>query len=643
MDVPIQVIKAAEPGSPEAARSNVILARNEVSERLHNILVRYVRGELNGRSFLIAGHRGSGKTTLVRKVVHDVTNQLRGEGARPLLVVLPGPALLPPEGERRDSGFDETRAILEQITLNLYRALGRHFANQFALRARARPGLLQSRAMERAAEFRLRIDGQMQLSELRRFWSELKAHENGILFDRPREPHREQGEREIAALFSCLRAYLSLAVSKSRSGEFSEKTQSSRQNKTSLEIKGASAEKRALAPLLGIFAAGSTSAVVHATAHDSVLTVLSGLTAAAGSLFAFNYRFSRVHEHSDEVVSNLIIERDCQSLARELPELILRCRDAGLAPVFLVDELDKVQHLNVRMESLVGNAKFFVTEQAVFFFVTDRAYYSDLEKRIRESAYPREHTFFSERIFVTYRPQHWHQYLHDLLVDGPHNTDEQEDETAAVHMLSYILLSRSRMHAIDLHRELSSITSRVDEPRGAADAVVKVSARELLTQLKYRLELLMQIAVELTFALDPELQSRCQEDPLFMQLAYDALYYLAHLWRIDPEAPVILERSGFSEYLESRSEGRSLISDCDAEFLFRKMKGVRFWLSQPRAAAEKVGGLANATGQRLAPRVIDILRDVPSLASGSENNFSWTYDSSGRELNAVHDFSDAQK
>ena len=78
-------------------------------------LLGYVRQELAGRSLLIAGHRGSGKTSLVHRAVDEVGRELIEEamtssGAipahglqRPIIVKVHGPSLfkvaLPPTAE----------------------------------------------------------------------------------------------------------------------------------------------------------------------------------------------------------------------------------------------------------------------------------------------------------------------------------------------------------------------------------------------------------------------------------------------------------------------------------------------------------------------------------------------------------------
>src|SRR5262245_30637123 len=80
---------------------------SQAYEVLKRELQRYARDEVRGRSFLISGHRGAGKTTLVLRAIEDVADETieramdtfavdpsAGRPRRPLLVKLHGPSLL---------------------------------------------------------------------------------------------------------------------------------------------------------------------------------------------------------------------------------------------------------------------------------------------------------------------------------------------------------------------------------------------------------------------------------------------------------------------------------------------------------------------------------------------------------------------
>ena len=61
--------------------STPLLVESSASRVLRQELERYCKGLINGRSFLIAGHRGAGKTTLVAKAFMDV-RQASGSSMR---------------------------------------------------------------------------------------------------------------------------------------------------------------------------------------------------------------------------------------------------------------------------------------------------------------------------------------------------------------------------------------------------------------------------------------------------------------------------------------------------------------------------------------------------------------------------------
>jgi hypothetical protein len=61
--------------------------------------------------------------------------------------------------------------------------------------------------------------------------------------------------------------------------------------------------------------------------------------------------------------------------------LVDHFRRAGLAPVFVVDELDKIDHLAQFMETMVKRLKQFMTERSFFCFIAPREYLEHLRRR----------------------------------------------------------------------------------------------------------------------------------------------------------------------------------------------------------------------------------------------------------------------
>src|SRR5262245_54502026 len=87
------------PADPLTSLTSIVI-ESDALQRLTREIERYGKRELAGRSILIAGHRGVGKTTLVRKAIEKVRESSDIVGGRPLFVDLHGPDLLaPPDKE----------------------------------------------------------------------------------------------------------------------------------------------------------------------------------------------------------------------------------------------------------------------------------------------------------------------------------------------------------------------------------------------------------------------------------------------------------------------------------------------------------------------------------------------------------------
>src|SRR5262249_5413478 len=93
----IVITTSPEPLSRRAlAGAPTILIRSGASRLLTQELRSYWEGQITGRSFLIAGHRGAGKTTMVAAAVMNVQRaaaQSTLPMLRPLFVPLHGPNL----------------------------------------------------------------------------------------------------------------------------------------------------------------------------------------------------------------------------------------------------------------------------------------------------------------------------------------------------------------------------------------------------------------------------------------------------------------------------------------------------------------------------------------------------------------------
>jgi hypothetical protein len=102
--MPIQITDFPDPLSASALASSIepMLIKSKAYYQLLHELRRYCGSQTCGRSFLIAGHRGSGKTTLVLSAFEKILREAEVEQVklRPLMVPLLGPSLLPDPNEK---------------------------------------------------------------------------------------------------------------------------------------------------------------------------------------------------------------------------------------------------------------------------------------------------------------------------------------------------------------------------------------------------------------------------------------------------------------------------------------------------------------------------------------------------------------
>jgi hypothetical protein len=112
--VSIRIGRYLEPLSLASQRQVAVIIESDAYRQVCTDLEMYVNGEILGRSFLIAGHRGAGKTTMLRQAVQEVDSRIRrkgagaGQRARPLFIALHGPDLLekPPARAGANAGDD---------------------------------------------------------------------------------------------------------------------------------------------------------------------------------------------------------------------------------------------------------------------------------------------------------------------------------------------------------------------------------------------------------------------------------------------------------------------------------------------------------------------------------------------------------
>jgi hypothetical protein len=399
---------------------------------------------------------------------------------------------------------------LSEITLRLYRAVSVELVQAYALS-------LDDRHKELAAELEMALDSAPDTALLRDFWERAGALPEGVLFppmtrvdaDGVRDC-RTRGLEELTALATAAQAFRFM------SGEVS-----------TTENKGADADREArLAATLtrrgGLFptilglAAGSAVGAGLLFNHFGAGVGTAAATVLASMLL--EYRTSVSVRQSRKLDYRFVWKRDAATLTRELPLLIERLWDAGIRPVFLIDELDKVSAVDEQIDAVVHSLKTIFSEKAFFCFLTDRDYFERLQYRSLVEPYPREHTYFSQRLYVAYLPEELHDYLREVLVpQGNHKTDQDEAE-----VLRYVLLQRSRMHMVDLHREIAALRNERSEVSLAPGVVSSLPA--------FKYAVLAQVGVEYVLAQEI-VRDRLRDNPGLLQKLYDTLYFPSRAWR----------------------------------------------------------------------------------------------------------------
>jgi hypothetical protein len=668
--MPIEIADYPDPlseGSLSGRGRNTepLLVESNASRVLRHELERYCRGKINGRSFLIAGHRGAGKTTLVAKAFMDVLRKSADGAAmlRPLFIALHGPSLFPdavlerdvdttqtkkeakpsknratreaarkssddadtskddapPESEdSKKEPKSEAQIALEQITLGLHRAVSREFAGGFRSRAedlawlrrtprRAEHDLRQTRGsrtttapdfdidddlpnladlrrllsqipeerelFEMAAQFENELYEGPSPDRLREHWERIHALSGGVLFrggfaqvasgisGNPTPPTppglfpnlpavNAQGARELVALSGVVEAYRRISGDYKRTEAETSTTQELIE-----KISGFSAASRDLAaPAVSLLTGGLAGTGLAISGAGAAAIAIGGLATALGSSIVFKMTRTRKSDRSKSREYKFIYDLSVATLDRALPILIERLRNAGLAPVFVVDELDKVTDLSSRIVSMVHHLKKLVAENAFFCFLTNRSYFEEMLAEGSGRAYPVEYTYYTHRLFVVFAPEDFERYLRLRIADPPPfpagqsasvDTEVSKEATART-MLRWVLRHRAQLHVVDLEREIAALRSD--------DGTVRTPADEFISALRNRIDLTFQVGIELTLS-QPDVEQALMDRPEFRRSFHDAMYFISREW-LDGEEEIDTSPRGrerFRLYLERRT------------------------------------------------------------------------------------------
>ena len=199
----------------------------------------------------------------------------------------------------------------------------------------------------------------------------------------------DQGLREIVALSACADAYRVIigdTMEKIRTEEHAERTRETRIPAPALpegtnggeESKAKSSAERLAPAVLGTAAGGVAALAGAFEVRDTVaLGLASGALVWLATWGAAEVGMRRSKRRVSRELST-DVKWDVERLERDLPVLLKRVKDAGFAPIFVLDELDKTRDANAALEKFLKLSKHIVTDHAAFLFLTDRDYYEGL-------------------------------------------------------------------------------------------------------------------------------------------------------------------------------------------------------------------------------------------------------------------------
>jgi hypothetical protein len=714
----IRILAPPDPGSMTSWQVDTILIGSAGAEHLERELRRYCQGDIDGRSFLIAGHRGAGKTTMVNQCVQHV-QRLPGLPYRPLLVRLHGPNLVrevPVEAQPTPSaseggpadaktpagpqaspqsadavaiaeaaralqGHDreensqrrQVQIALQQITLALHRALSDELTKAYRKRVdelsseRVSPRTRQQ-LYERAAQLALELDQYTTPDRLRQFWAAADCLQTGVL----PSARQDQGMRELVALSAACQAYGRV------SGTFAKaEVKQSIQSTQTTALATAKEGLDVISPLLSLLLGGITGTAAIASQTPAVSSTAAGVLAAVGSAAVFKFTASRSRTRTYSSDLTFVPDMRLDTLDRVLPTLIDRVVGIGLAPVFVIDELDKVENLYDQLESIVRHLKTIVAERAFFCFLTDRSYFERVVNVDVRDPYPKHFTYFTDRVFVSFQPADLHRYLGELLKaehrlqappaaaaaaeneSPPPGASESvaSDDDLDLDVLKYVLLRRSEMHAVRLRRQILSWSrNNQTDSQGQPVETVLFPPGVVRSLMRYRFDLLIQFAIELILH-RPPIANRLRDDPAFARLVYDALYYPVRLLSQTSNAAATLQnqpaglaawaldlsdQSAFDAYLVERMSSDpdaagakplpSALRPIDSTFLLEQLRALAEMLSDPYALLDE---LAEARKSGFAGASEAVLSAIPfnpdggpllRARLGASHVYEWRYD-----------------
>lgn len=530
-----------------------IVPTDEYTQMLGHI-DRYARGSERGFSMLVSALRGMGKTTTV---LHAINHHQREENtsfdkSRLIEVELDAPSIyydfiqnLPDQNsvsqiiQREDLDtshkliFRDT--FLKQIVTNLYRRVAREFSYCFEEKQREIANHSPHnniRHKELLGKLNLALMQTANTSVYRKIWEQIGVLERGVLFNsdskytppdsksiqhetRKRDPEQEnQGIKEVTSIAVLTNSFRKIA------GNYgvSSSDKKEKENQTTVGITSNFSAADILA-LISLIIAGS---IWLAEVKPQLGGVIAATLSAGFFGFSFVSNWKRTSLQKEEQQFDL--DTKSETISRDLPYLLDNIKRCGLAPVFIVDEMDKLSPNELEhFLQMLSMVKHIVTEKSFFIYlcglsITEKVYETDFDVG-------RYSSLFKSRFQLTYDTRATLKWMYDYLYGN--TTDQPLPETpeqpkVLCWCLNIILRAQGNMLKINQHmwhlRDKYSQSSHSYNLQG-----------EGTDEHTFWLHVAMLNAIDLV-AEDPHNQTIIQQDVLAKVYLREALFYAVIVW-----------------------------------------------------------------------------------------------------------------
>ncbi len=445
----------------------------------------------SGRSVLIAGQRGAGKTSTVLWAIREVQAGLIRSSTPVRLLPVPitasmfikdetpeTPLLSGSKTQSRSSAEDtEKKAPVpslkprEQLLFALCCAMHRELLREFlrSLRARVReiagdtPGIDHRAAdlFELLAQLEHDVEEYIPKRRLRAVWNRLRCLDptgtGSALFSRNafgrtlpgsenvRLP-RGQAAAELSLLATANELSLRLVGTIFRDGSDNAEMKHSRES---------ALEKTEWRQLLGSLLAGGLigTGVGKVAELNAFAALFAGVLGTIASALILPLLGS--WSHAETYVRRLQFTRDysIQTLHLEVPRLIDGLKNVGLFPVFIIDELDKHTDLHGKLDPVLKHLKHFFSDRALFCFLTHRQFFDELAITERASPFGVTTTWFGQRCFIEYLPWDLREWVRARM--PAESSQERADRT----LWEFVLVGRAVSNMAKLQHDLEHVQS----------------------------------------------------------------------------------------------------------------------------------------------------------------------------------------